>query len=90
MYGGFRIVNLYPHGKQLNQLEYNACVPFVFSLTDHSFPKVALYSSTSFSEVVFYICNAFGLLSHSAFPDFLNNFFKFAYIEVYSLCYKVL
>lgn len=93
---GFRIVNLYPHRKSLLSARFQCLCSFCLqSCTLHSFPKAALYSSIPFCEVVLYTGNAFRLFCHilhsiGRSPDLLNNFLKFACIEVYSFCFKVL
>ena len=77
------------------------CVQFnyrlQFSYRLYSFPKLPkslCFSQTPFSEIVSYIYNAVRMFHHILYSiwDFPNIpqyfFFKFAYIQVHSLCLK--
>lgn len=92
---GFRIVNLYPHRKSLYQLDCNACVPFAFSLAYSTY-----FQRPNLIPPLPYVRWFFAFILHldschiphsiGRSPDLLNNFLKFACIEVYSFCFKVL
>lgn len=87
-----RIVLSYPRGRQLHQLK-RLCIalwPLVLQIPFISKTAEVSTFPTLFSEVVSDICNldslvTFCFLSWNSF-DFLNIFFKFAYIKVHSVC----
>lgn len=72
------------------------CIAFFASVLDstHFQSYFAQHLFYLFRNVVSYICRTVRLFCHSLCsilesPDLLNDFFKFAHLKVYSLCYEV-
>ena len=99
MYSGIRIINRYPHGKQIYQLEYSAYIQFLLLSVLHTplFSKVTLirtFSLTFFCEVFSYICDTVRLYCHILHsilgsPDLLCDTFKICF-KIHSLYCKIL
>lgn len=72
-----------------------AQLPCLYSYRPHLFPELVsiFFPSPPFSKFVPYICNTVRLFCLICFPswdspDLLNDFLKFAYIEVPTLYFK--